>query len=168
MSVFDKFKNKKTEKINPYHGLREQALSIKPADIGVTLDSNEQVYAAVVDMPFPDGRIATLACIYDGTVSLYYSTGGGLLGMGQKYEEVRSAGYSFLINAGQTLKYLKKTDSFGLPLDSNAFVYLLAGDGVYKTEFNMSNVGTEEKHNQFLNYFIQNTLNKVRENNTNA
>ena len=111
-----------------YKGLRSQALNTKPADIGVTLDNNEQVYAAVADIPTKNG-ISTLVCVIGGTVSLYYSNGGGLIGLGQKYEEVRSAGNSFLISAGQMIPYLAKAVDFGISEDQKAVVFLLARDG---------------------------------------
>lgn len=96
------FKKKKQNKDNSYLGLRQLALDTKPDDIGVTLDNNEQVYAAVVDLKLSN-RIVTLVCFFDGTVSLYYQNGSGMLGMGQKYEEVKEAGMSFLFSAGQKL-----------------------------------------------------------------
>lgn len=34
-----------------YLGLREQAFLITPQDIGVFLENNEQVFAAIVDIP---------------------------------------------------------------------------------------------------------------------
>ncbi len=108
------FQKEEVKTDNPYLGLRQQALSVKPEQLGVTLDNNEQVYAAVVDLPVTHATV-TLACFFDGTVSLYYSNGGGMLGAGQKHEEVRKAGMSFLFSAGQTLKFLEKTDNLDLP-----------------------------------------------------
>ncbi len=159
-----KIQRENTNDENPFYGLRNKAFNLTPADIGIALDKNEQVYAAVVDMPFPKGKIVTLVCIIDGTVSLYYNTGGGLLGLGQKHEAIRKAGGSFLYSAGQTLKFLNSTTQFNLPDGNLAFVYLFAGNGVYKAQFNMSHTEKCDKHLQFLNFLIQNTLNKIREN----
>lgn len=162
--MLGKSKKKSSTDENPFYGLRNQALTMKPEDIGITLDNNEQVFAAVVDMPLPNGKIVTLVCFFDGTVSLYNSTGGGLLGLGQKHESIRKAGGSFLYSAGQTLKFLNKTTQFDLPNGNLAFVYLLTNDGAYKAEYNMSNTQKSDKHIQFLNFLIQNTLNTIREN----
>lgn len=108
MAFKNLFWEKKNKPTDIYLGLRQQALDMKAIDIGVTLDNNEQVYGAVVDMPTSDNKnIATLVCFFDGTVSLYYSTGGGLLGFGQTYEEVRKAGMSFLFSAVQVLPIMK-------------------------------------------------------------
>ncbi len=159
-------KSKETSHDIAYLGLRNQALATTPSDIGLSLENNEQVYTAVVDIPISKEKIVSLVCFFDGTVSLYYSTGGGLLGIGQKHESVRQAGGSFLYSAGQALKYLKKTSQYDLPDGDLAFVFLLTGDGVYKAEFNMSKIDKYEKPIQFLNFLIQNILCKIRENTT--
>lgn len=157
------FKKKEKNIDNPYLGLRQLALDTKPEDIGFTLDNNEQVYAAVADLPLANG-IATLVCFFDGTVSLYYQNGGGMIGMGQKYEEVKKAGMSFLFSAGQTLQFLKSAQNFNLPANNIVSVYLKTKESTYKAEINMSNIHSQEKHIQFLNFLIQNMLNKIREN----
>jgi len=157
------FNKKKLNKDNPYLGLRQLALDTKPEDIGVTLDNNEQIYAAVVDLPLTNG-IATLVCFFDGTVSLYYQNGGGMLGIGQKYEEVKKAGMSFLFSAGQTLQFIKPSQNFNLPVNNLISVYLKAKENTYKAEINISNIQSQEKHIQFLNFLIQNVLNYIREN----
>lgn len=59
-----------------YVGLRNQILNLKASDIGIELDDNSQIYASVVDMPIGKD-IVSLICVIDGTVSMYYSSGGG-------------------------------------------------------------------------------------------
>jgi hypothetical protein len=157
------FNKKEQNKDVPYLGLRQLALDTKPEDIGITLDNNEQVYAAVVDIKLTNG-IVTLVCFFDGTVSLYYQNGGGMLGMGQKYEEIKDAGMSFLFSAGQTLQFLKPAQNFNLPDNNVVNAYLLSKENIYKAEIDMSNIQSQENHIQFLNFLIQNTLNKIRGN----
>lgn len=136
-------------------------LEIKSQDIGITLDNDEQIYAAIADLPISKGLV-TLVCVFDGTVSLYYQNGSEMLGMCQKYEEVKKAGMSFLFSAGQTLQFLKLADNFNLPKGNKACVYLKTKNNTYKVEFDMSNTQEEEKHIQFLNFLIQNTMNAIR------
>ena len=160
MGIFNK---KAHNKDNPYLGLRQLALDTKPEDIGVTVDNNEQIYAAVVDLPLTNG-ITTFVCFFDGTVSLYYQNGGGMLGIGEKYEEVKKAGISFLFSAGQTIQFIKPSQNFNLPTNNIISVYLKAKENTYKAEINMSNIQSQEKHIQFLNFLIQNVLDKIRKN----
>ena len=147
---------------NSYDDLRKQALNIKPDDIGLILDNNEQVYGAIVDIP-AENEMVTLVCIFDGTVSLYFSNGGGALGLGQKYEEIRQAGVSFLFSAGQTIPYLSQTADFDKSKNEKTSVCLLVRDGIYKAQFDMSKTENAEKHIQYLNFLIQNVLSKIRE-----
>jgi len=163
MGLFDKLKKKKFgSHENPYEGLRNLALNLKPNDVQVTLTNNEQVYVAVVDIPAESG-IATLVCAIDGSVSLYFSSGGGAIGIGQRYEKVREAGASFLVSAGQTIPLLSKASDFNLPQNNKASIYLLVRDGAYKAEFDMNNPQQSDQHIQFLNFLVQNTLTEIRE-----
>jgi hypothetical protein len=166
MELFRKANAKENETSSRYRELRQQMLNLKPQDIGVTLDNDNQVFGAVVDMPIND-NIATLICCIGGTVSLYYSNGGGMIGIGDRYEEVRKAGGSFLYSVGQILQYFKIVDNFSLPISKNTSVYLLTKEKIYKMEFNMDNLNSSEEHIQFLIFLIQNVLTKIRDSTTN-
>lgn len=84
-----------------YLGLRHQLFNLKPSDIGVTLKSEQQVYAAVNKFPLPEGN---------------------------------------------------KTN-----------VYLLTMNFIYKASFDMSTVDSSSKEISFINFLIQNVINKIRE-----
>jgi hypothetical protein len=157
MGLFNKSKPNQN-----YLGLRQQVLNLKPSDIGITLDNEQQVYAAVVDMPI-NKNIASLICVFDGTVSLYYSNGGGMIGLGQKFDEVRQAGGSFLFSAGQAISKFDKVNKFPLPDGSKTNVYLLTMNYVYKASFDMNKVDSSSKEISFINFLIQNVINKIRE-----
>ncbi len=158
MSIFNKHRDN-TEDV--YIGLRQRALELKPEDIQIQLDGANQVYGAVVDIPATKAAV-TLFCSFDGTISLYFSNGGGILGSGQKYETVRKAGMEFLYSAGQTLEYMEKVTDTAYCKNDNAVVYLLSESGTFRTEFNMGEQQTE-KYKAFLNFLIQRVLNALRE-----
>ena len=79
MDIFGR--KKKNESDNPYLGLRQQVLDLKPETIMHETDEEHPVYAALVDIG-AKGGIVSLACVIDGTASLYYSNGGGMIGLG--------------------------------------------------------------------------------------
>lgn len=152
-----------TIKENPYAGLRQQALGMSPENAGFAMDNKDTVYAAVVDMPI-NGTIVTMACFYDNTVSLYYSNGGGLFGVGQKYEEVSKASYSLLTSTKLILSHLEKADNYDLPDNQHSSIaYLLTGNGIYKAILDMEYIQQAEPYLQYLNSLIQNVLSKIRE-----
>lgn len=164
MSLLEKMRKNaslKSELDQTYLGLRNQALKIKPYDLHLDVTSNDQVYAAIVDIPIND-KIATLCCVFDGTVSLYYCNGGGLLGLGQRYDTVRKSSGSLLISAGQTIPFLQYAYDVSVVRDGKAHVFLLVRDGIFQETIDMNHIDTEEKHKKFLNFLIQNVINSIR------
>ena len=140
-----------------YSGLRERVFKLKPDQMGISLENNKQVYAAVIDMRLKNA-LATLVCSIDGTISLYYSTGQVSIGLGEK-EEIRKAGISLLISAGQCLGAMEKTNSYDIePAEMNAF--LLTRDAVYFTNIEREKLSVREI--QFLNFLIQNVFTAIR------
>lgn len=92
-----------------------------------------------------------------------YSNGGGMIGLGQKFDEVRQAGGSFLFSAGQALSKFEKVNKFPLPDGNKTNVYLLTMNFIYKASFDMSKVDSSSKEISFIIFLIQNVINKIRE-----
>lgn len=79
--------------------LREQALTLAPADIGVAPTAERpEVFGMLMETGFAKG-VATLVGFADGTTSLYFSNGGGIIGAGQ-HESVRVATETWLRGFG--------------------------------------------------------------------
>ena len=80
---------------NPYLGLRRQALTLDPKQLGLAPSpEHPQVFAGFMEMGM-EGGVATLVVIADGSTSLYYSTGGGIIGAGF-HEQVKGPSQAFL------------------------------------------------------------------------
>jgi len=86
MGILDKLRGKHTPPPDDaFLGLRAQALAFRPA--------GEAAAAPLHGVLMETGRSrgsATLVCLGDGSVSLYLSSGGGVIGAGQ-HESVRDA-----------------------------------------------------------------------------
>lgn len=144
-------------KKNMYNGLREKAFLLKPEEIGISLENNRQAYAAIVDIKIKNA-IVTLFCSIDGTVSLYYSNGQLRIGLGEN-EEIRKAGISLLISAGQCLDAMQKTNSYDInPTGMN--VFLLTKDAVHFARIDKGTLSVKEI--RFLNFLIQNVFTAIR------
>ena len=142
---------------NIYRGLRERALALKPEQIGISLENDSQVYAAIIDIKLKN-TIATLVCSIDGSVSIYYSTGQLSIGLG-KEESIRKASISLLISAGQCLDAMQATNTYGIdPVMMNAF--LLTKNSVYFAKIDGKSISVREI--RFLNFLIQNVLTAIR------
>lgn len=76
--------------------LRNMALTMTPEQINVTVPSTGRgVWGSVTDFGSPQGTV-TLVTFLDGSTSLYFSTGGGIIGTGDISEEVRKASRELL------------------------------------------------------------------------
>jgi hypothetical protein len=72
---------------------------------------------------------ATLLALGDGTTSLYFSSGGGVIG-GHAHPSVRQANVELLETANQYYQRLEPTESFPLPAEGHVHFYVLTDSGV--------------------------------------
>ena len=68
-----------------YRSLRGRLFMTDPASLGLTPDGEDRFWGLVVDIGTDTG-VVTLVVLRDGTISLYLSTGGGIIGLGQHDE----------------------------------------------------------------------------------
>src|SRR5690349_8681240 len=82
--------------------LRQQALTVAAADLGLgpTAD-HTQVWGVVMETGYQEA-VATLVVFGEGTTSLYFSNGGGIIGAGE-HDPVRAAGKILLSSADRYL-----------------------------------------------------------------
>lgn len=75
--------------------LRDHALRATAEELDlVPTESRPRVWGALMELGYPTG-IATLMTLAEGTTSLYFSNGGGVIGAGE-HEAVREAAEGFL------------------------------------------------------------------------
>ena len=75
--------------------LREQALRVTAGDLELfPTDARPHIWGAIMELGYPTGN-ATLVSFAEGTTSLYFSNGGGVIGAGE-HEAVREAAERFL------------------------------------------------------------------------
>jgi hypothetical protein len=119
-----------------YHRLRNRTLNVTTAELGLTPDPKAPIHAVIMETGYPDA-VATFACFGDGTVSLYVSTGGGVIGGGD-HESVREACFEML---SITNKYAQDfigacepVRTFPLPGEGEVLFYLATSDAVYRAQ----------------------------------
>jgi hypothetical protein len=119
-----------------YQRLRSAALNVTPADLGLRPDPKAAIHAVIMETGYPEA-VATFACLRDGTVSLYLSTGGGVIGGGQQ-ESVRKACVEMLSitneYAQDFIAACERVSTFPLPAEGDVFFYLGTSDGVYRAQ----------------------------------
>jgi hypothetical protein len=75
-----------------------------------------------------DSATVTLFALSDGTTSLYFSNGGGVIG-GQGHEAVRSANGALLNQANHSLQDLTLGETFPIPETARTVFYVLTDSG---------------------------------------
>jgi hypothetical protein len=123
-----------------YQDLRQQLFTLTPSKIGISPDSPDQVLAVMMETGYQEA-VATLVAIADGTVSLYFSNSGGMIGIGQ-HEGPRKASMALLSFSREFLKQASLTKSFPLPNRGKTRFYFLTYGGVRSTpEFDEKELG---------------------------
>lgn len=117
----------KPQKADPaiYPKLREHAL----LRIRLNNLSGDSVHSVLMDWNVSNGTATVLAAA-DGTASVYLSSGGGFLGGGQKYPELRNAALHAVHLATDLFKYFNATETIDLPVPGDVFFYLTTSNGV--------------------------------------
>ena len=133
---------------NPYEGLRKMAFDISLQQPGLTLNDSE-IYGVIMDWDIGDG-IATLVAYKTGDASLYFSSGGGVIGGGQNHY-VCNAAKKFVKEA--TVYFDKSKIMYAIPLpDKNSIrFYFLTAKGKYCIHEQLKNI--QNKTSAYSDYF---------------
>ena len=94
-----------------YDSLRKQVLSLTPEQLGEY--GNGPVFCVTMETGYPEA-IATVVAVADGSASLYFSNGGGIIGTGE-HSEGRAAALSVVDYSERFLKHTKSKKIFPLP-----------------------------------------------------
>jgi len=125
------------ESADVYIALRDKVLSLSPGQI----DHSGSVLAVMMETGYPAAAV-TLVAVADGTVSLYFSSGGGIIGSGE-YPQVREVGLDMVSEAANHLPKLVKTDSYPLPQEAYTRFYVVTASGVYTQSVLEDDLGNE-------------------------
>ncbi len=123
-----------------YTDLRKQVLSLNNEQLGM----NNSVLGVLMETGY-EGAVATLVAVADGTSSLYFSNGGGIIGSGE-YKQVHDQALKFVKLAGSNINIMKLTKKFPLPKKSYTCFYVITSKGVYTAEVIEADLGNK-KHN---------------------
>ncbi len=109
--------------------LREMVFALNPDDIGISKEGfGHPVWGMVMETVEPEGSFS-LVTLADGSSSLYFSNGGGIIGGGE-HESVREASAYFLTGAQHFYIYAEKVDEYPGPSGGEVLFYFLTFDGV--------------------------------------
>ena len=139
--------------------LREQALRLSPQEIGLSPKPGE-AWGIVMDTAYPEAS-ASLISLADGTASIYFSTGGGVIG-GHAHEAVSNAARSFVRSATSYLARLTVPTDESLPKPGNTRFFVLTAEGKRFAEASEQALGEGKHELSPLFYAGQNVITQLR------
>ena len=139
-SIRGLFGSKTPNKANPevFHELRNMILSTDPKELGASA-TDGPVWGLLMETGYAKGSF-TLVALRDGTVSLYFANGGGMIGIGQ-HETPRKIAGELLALAPQYLSDTTITTTYPVPTDGLTKFYFLTFDGVRTVEGKEDDMG---------------------------
>lgn len=135
-------------------------LSTKPDSIGVRLRDTNQVWGILMETGYSKA-VASLVALADGTVSLYFSSGGGIIGLGPHAGPKRAA-EALLAASQQFSVQMHSTKSYPLPKPSYTRFYLLTGNGALTAEVKEDDLGNNRHPLSPLFYKGQELISEIR------
>ena len=127
------------EPIDIYMQLRDQALKVTAGSLQV----RDEVFGVVMETGYPEA-FATLVSLADGTTSLYFSNGGGVIGAGHNAGSA-AASRSFASKAASHTRDLSVATSTPLPKVGYTRFYVLTQHGTLTAEAKEQDLG-EGRH----------------------
>ena len=126
-----------------YKDMRNLALKLNEKDFPDLKD--KPVFAVLMESGFPEGAY-TLVAAFDGTASLYYSKGGGLIGAGD-HVNVRPESLKVVKMAEECLKHMKKVDAFPIVKPGSTTFYIVTRNGVFSYTAKEDDLGEKRDKN---------------------
>ena len=120
--------------------LRSKVLAASPRDLGLTpTQEHPRVWGILMETGSPDGAV-TLVAVLDGSASLYFSNGSGIIGAGE-HAPVRRAAFKFISTAEAYVEDFSRTTEYPLPETSRVKFYLLTYSGIFTGDFEENLLG---------------------------
>ena len=128
------------EQTEVYTDLRQHVLSLTSDQLGIK-DDNAPL-AVLMETGYPEA-VATLVAVADGSSSLYFSDGGGIIGAGE-HQRVRDQALELIKIAQQHLGEMHTVTEFPLPKQNHTRFYVITGNGIYSEEALEESLGLEK------------------------
>ncbi|HEX9092023.1 MAG TPA: hypothetical protein VF831_11070 [Anaerolineales bacterium] len=149
------------EPAQSYLQLRERILNLDPADLGFKPAGDKPgVWGVLMETGYEVGT-ASLVALADGTTSLYYSTGGGMLGSGG-YSPVAQASKALVAEAEHHTDQLLASEDFPLPAAGQVRFYFMTYNGFLQAETTEKDLASGNHVLSPLYQLAQETLTQLR------
>ena len=110
-----------------YLHMRQQVLELDGDALGEL--KSKPVWAVLMETGYPEAAF-TLVAVVDGTASLYFSNGGGIIGAGE-HDQVRRTALSLVDRGEKFWSHMKQVDAFPNVSPGNTTFYLVTPRGIF-------------------------------------
>jgi hypothetical protein len=142
--------------------LRKRVLDLKPDEVGLSPSpAYGDVWGVMMEIGYEVGS-ASLVVLSDGTTSLYYSTGGGMLGS-PDYAPVAKAAKAMVAQAERLHQQMTKSEEIALPSAGRVRFTLLTFSGILTAETAEHSLASEDHALSPLYASGRETLNQLRQ-----
>jgi hypothetical protein len=142
-----------------YHRLREQALQLDTSTFGIT-PAPGGVYGVLGEFGFAEG-VATVVALADSSVSMYFSGGGGSIGLGQ-HEGPQKAAQALLREAPHALPLAVKDAAFPFPQAGEVRFWFLTMGGPVTATTTEQDLSDGSSKLSKLHTLLQDLLTQIR------
>ena len=125
MGLFRRKKHRQPD-AEVYSELRKQVLQLTPTKLGDEVDG--PIVALLMETGYPEA-VATLVAVADGTTSLYFSNGGGVIGAGE-HAAVSEANRRWLEVANSVLPQLSEVTDPSPPAEGQTQFVAVTREGL--------------------------------------
>jgi len=164
MSILSLFGCKEKQKdyiITPiFTEMREMAFKITPEQINITDSKDNNTFALFMETGYPEA-IMSLRCIGDSSISLYFSNGGGMIGIGE-HEAARAEGLKLIEMANDYINKGKIVETNILPKYGETYFYIRTKLGNYLIQDIEDSLGNNKSEYSPLFYQAQNVITQAR------
>jgi hypothetical protein len=142
------------EAADTYKGFRNLVFSSAPGKMGLEPSKNSNpVWGILCDIGNPEG-VLTILALGDGTVSVYYSNGGAVIGLGA-HEGPRKAARELLKIAPQFLKECKPTNDYPLPRKGYTRFYIFTFEAILTVEVKLTKLISDRHPHKLLPLYVK-------------
>ena len=148
-----------SEPAEVYAGLRRQVLDLKADQLGDEL-AQARILALLMETGYEEA-VATLVAVADGSTSLYFSTGGGIIGAGA-HDSVAQASGRWLEAGATFLEQLEPVGDPPLPAVGQTQFVAVTIDGLRAAVSPEEDLGRNRHALSSLFYSAQDVITQVR------
>jgi hypothetical protein len=116
-----------SDEVALYQELRSQVLQASASELQIDLPAADAAWGILMETGYPEGTV-TVVGIRDGNASLYFSTGGGIIG-GEAHDNVRRAAGEAVRLADFHRPSMSRATSYPAPAIGEVRFFILTDEG---------------------------------------